>query len=76
MYQQTQMLRLMAAVVLLAGFLLLLFLKPDAWYSGYIFTGFIGLVLLSMLKGWMLMKDGMMLQDIKHAIRDQTSGIS
>src|SRR5687768_16032492 len=76
MYQQTQLLRLIAGVVSLAGFFASLFLKPDAWYNGYVFMGFIGLTLMSMLHGWMLMKDGMMLQDIKHALRDQTSGIS
>ena len=76
LYQQTQMLRLSAGFILLAGFFALLFLKPDAWFNGYVFTGFVGLVLLSMLKGWMLMMDGMMLQDIKHALKDQTSDIS
>ena len=76
MYQQTQMIRLIAGTVLLTAFLALLFFKPDWWLNGYVFTGFIGLVLISMLQGWMLMKDGMMLQDIKHSLRDQPSDIS
>ena len=60
----------------MSGLLLMIFFKGDPYLTGLIFTHTFGIILLPMMRGWTLMKDGMMLQDIKHAIKDHTSEIS
>ena len=68
--------RLILGAFMMIALLLLLFYRPHHSITGIVFGGFIGLILLSMMKGWMLMRDGMMLQDLKHSQKDQTSEIS
>jgi len=68
--------RLILGAFMVIALLLLLFYEPHHNITGIVFGGFIGSILLSMIKGWMLMRDGMMLQDIKHSQKDQTSEIS
>ena len=75
-YRSTDMIRLVLGAVVVIGMLLLIFFKPDTHLTGVVFISFIGLVSLSMMKGWSLMRDGMNIQDLKHHQRDQASGIS
>ena len=75
-FQKTQMFRIIVGTVLLSGFIFLLFFFPDSWLTIHAFVVFIAIILITILQGWMLMKDGIMLQDIKHAMRDHPSDIS
>lgn len=75
-YRSTDMIRLVLGAVVVIGMLLLIFFKPDTHLTGAVFMAFIGLVSLSMLKGWSLMRDGMNIQDMKHKQRDQASDMS
>lgn len=75
-FRRTDMMRLIIGVVLTLAMLFLIFIQPHATFTGVISAIWISLILLSMMKSWILMKDGMMLQDIKHSLNDQTSDIS
>jgi hypothetical protein len=75
-FRSTDMIRLILGAATAIGFLLLLFFKPQSNTCGALFIGFLGLISLSMLKSWTLMRDGINVQDLKHCVRDQTSEIS
>lgn len=75
-FRSADIIRLIIGVVLTLAMLFLLFIQPHTLFAGAIFAVWLSLILLSMMKSWLLMRDGMMLQDIKHSQQDQTSEIS
>ncbi len=53
--------------------LMLLFFWRESVWTGIVTSLFITLLLAMIFKGWMDFNDELLLQDIKHSIRDQTS---
>lgn len=76
LFRSTDIMRIVIGGILTLVLLLSVYYKPHTFFTGTVFGIWLGLILLSMMKGWMLMRDGMMLQDLKHARKDQTSEIS
>ena len=72
-FRKSDLRRLIVGVFLMVTMLILLFFKPHNGWTGEICVIFMGLIIISMFKSWFLMKDGMILQDLKHIIRDQPS---
>ncbi len=68
--------RISIAIVLALGMVLSIFFRPESFYTGAIIMAFIAMILISMLMSWTHMRQLMMLQDLKHAQRDQPSDIS
>lgn len=76
LFRSTDIVRIVIGGILTLVLLISVYYKPHTFFSGTIFSIWLGLILLSMMKGWMLMRDGMILQDLKHSQKDQTSEIS
>ncbi len=68
--------RISIAIVLALGMVLSIHFRPDSFYTGAIIMAFVAMILTALFMGWMNMQYLMMLQDLKHAKRDQTSDIS
>jgi|SRR5687768_15566354 len=62
--------RIAVGLIMMMAMLFLIFYLPDSLWTGFIATQWIWLILFSMMTGWILMKDQMMLQDIKHSINN------
>ena len=75
-FRSTDIMRLIIGVVLTLAMLFLIFIQPHTVFAGAISAVWLCLILISMMKSWTLMRDGIMLQDIKHSLQDQTSDIS
>jgi hypothetical protein len=75
-FRSTNLIRVIAAVVLLVTLFILIFFHPQSEWIGRILVIFVGMVLLSMWKSWWLMSDRMVLQDLKHSVKETHSEIS
>ena len=75
-FRSTSMIRMIAAVILLITLFIFIFFQPQSEWIGRILVIFVGIILLSMWKSWWLMSDRMLLQDLKHAVKDAHSEIS
>ena len=75
-FRGTGTIRIAVGLIMMMAMLILIFYLPDSLWTGFIATQWLWLILFSMMTGWILMKDQMMLQDIKHSINNQPSEIS
>jgi hypothetical protein len=72
-WDNTALLRFgLIALLLLAMLTLMIFFKETKW-AGIATTLFVGLILAIIIKGWLDFQDGILLQDIRHNLRDHTS---
>jgi hypothetical protein len=72
-WENTQLIRFgLMALLLLVMLTLLIFFKENKW-TGIASALFIAFILATMIKGWLDFLDGILLQDIRHSLRDQTS---
>ena len=72
-WDNTQLIRLgLMTLLLLTMFTLLIFYKDNGW-SVITSILFIALILATIIKGWLDFNDGILLQDIRHHLRDHTS---
>ncbi len=75
-FHKTTMMRSIAGMILTLGLLLLVLYNPHSIWTGQIFILWLAWIVWPMILGWILMKEQMMVQDLKHSSRDQTSEIS
>ncbi len=75
-WRGTYVIRFVVGTVLTIGMLLFIYYDPHSLWTGEIAMLWLGLILLSMLRGWNLMKDQIMLQDLKHSQRNHPSDVS
>jgi hypothetical protein len=72
-WDNTQLIRFgLMALLLLTMLTLLIFFKETPW-AGIASTLFVALILATIIKGWLDFNDGILLQDIRHHLRDHTS---
>lgn len=75
-FKGTSGVRLVIGFVLMVAMIFLIIYKPGLSLTGSVAVTWLVIILYSMMKSWSLMKDQMMLQDIKHSMNDHTSAIS
>ncbi len=75
-FNSTTVFRLVFGMSCVTGMVLLMFYNPSSPLSATMGVVFIYVVLLSMLISWMNMQDSIMLQDLKHSLRNYPSEIS
>lgn len=75
-FRRTDVIRWIVGTILTLAMLLLIYFKPHSKLTGEVFGTCLGVICLSMMKAWILMRDGMLLQDLKHVTKDHPSEIS
>lgn len=75
-FRSTGTIRIVVGLTMMMVMLIMIFYFPESFWTGFIATQWLWLIMYSMMTGWILMKDQMMLQDLKHCTKDQPSAIS
>lgn len=75
-FQKNDLVRLGIGVVLTLGLLFIVVYEIKRPWAGMVGGLWTGSVLYAIVKGWLLMNDGMWVQDLRHSLRDQTSETS
>jgi len=72
-WDNTQLLRIGLMALLLLTMLTLMIFFKETPLTGIASTLFVALILATIIKGWLDFNDGILLQDIRHNLRDHTS---
>ena len=75
-FSSTTVLRIVFGIACAAGMVLIMYYNPSSPLGATFGLVLVYLVLLSMLIGWINMQDSIMLQDLKHCLRNHPSEIS
>lgn len=75
-FHKSDLIRLGVGVVLTIALLFIVIYGLKTPWAGMVCGMWTGFIVYAMMKGWLLMNDGMWVQDLRHSLRDHTSETS